>query len=200
MSAERKQEGKRMEETSIAFTNTYTPVKEHFVQSFRCRIFGRNGLQAKIMGGILAALVLVLIGVNLLAEGKPFSQKNGDIMLLIAGVGILLAGAYVLMPERVASAVLKNLKRPDGSIPAFTLKFHRHGIAFTDPVKKDAESLFLYKDFTACTESRDLFVLRYKNGQMMLVVKDALDPGNVDAFRNYISEMCPGAKKSFQKV
>ena len=86
-----------MEETSIAFTNTYTPVKEHFVQSFRCRIFGRNGLQAKIMGGILAALVLMLIGVNLLAEGKPFSQKNGDIMLLIAGVGILLAGAYVLM-------------------------------------------------------------------------------------------------------
>jgi hypothetical protein len=189
-----------MEETSIAFTNTYTPIKEHFIQSFRCRIFGRNGLHAKIMGGILAALFLMLVGVNLLAEGKPFSQKNGEIMLLIAGVGIVLAGAYVLMPERVANAVIRNLRRPDGSIPTFTLKFRRSGISFTDPVKKDEESLFLYKDFTACVESRDLFVLRYKNGQMMLVVKDALDPGDVDAFRNYISEVCPGAKKSFQKA
>ena len=194
-----------MEETerTIHFTNTYVTDAKTDRQMFRRIRRVPRLIVFLISGAVSGYLVYWLIRLirESAAQGKPlFSDSSPWIFILGIMLIALMVVRELLAPGTFANRQAKRLKESYGSEhitidAAFsddTIDFQNHA--------SNAGMHLPYASLNLLTETKDLFLIRTQQRQIIALAKNGFSGTDAAGFRAFMDEKCPNAKRKWRKA
>ena len=185
------------------FTNTYVPNEETDRQMFRSVRFVRRLFLLLLGVAVLCYLVYWMIRLIQWAAyyREPIYTQS---LFWICIVGFALYGFLIvreiLAPRIFAKKQAKRMKETYGT-DTITVEaaFFDDSMAFHNRAS-NAEMRLQYGALKLLTETKDLFLLRTQQKQLIVLSKLGFDGMDITGFRAFMDEKCPNAKRKWKKA
>ncbi len=187
-------------ERKAFFTNTCIENEENDRQVYRSLHVARRIILTLVFMGFICYFVYLLIQ---LIQWTKYTREPIYTQLLfwICIVGIASC-SYVILREIFAPRILarKDTKRFKETYGTSEITIRN---AFYDDVVRGqnliskGEIQLSYSAFSLLTETKDFFVIRTKQRQLIVLDKYGFDGTDIAGFRAFMSEKCPHAKKKW---
>ncbi len=189
-------------ERTVLFTNTYTTSEQTDKQMFsRIRRLPRL-IVLLLSNGFLAYLIYWLIGWirESSATGQPFfSNSSSWVFLLGIALYVLLLVREILAPGTLAKRQAQRLKESYGTTEiTVDAEFSDDGIRFHNRMS-NGELKLGYINLNLLTETKDLFLVRTSERQIIALSKTGFSGTDEKGFRTFMQTKCPQAKCTWKK-
>ena len=183
----------------VLFRNVFTPTREHYIQGYRRMLF-RWSIPPVVW--VLASLASILL-VSFLPRmilGRPISFRKNVLLytMLLALIGLMCL-LYFWLPAHSAKNKLNRQRK--GCLQAVSLEtaFSENGVHLLN-IASMGEMHLNYDDFTHCTETEELLMLKTKGKQVLLLLKSGFCLGDEGEFKEFMRRKCPGARFFWKKA
>ena len=194
-----------MEETERKpiFSNTYVPEEETDRQLFRSIRFVRRLFLFLVGAGFLCYFVYWLIRlIQWTSYGRVPIYTQSLFWICIAGftLYVFLIVREIFAPRTFAKRQRKRLTETYGTDRiTIDAAFFDDSVAFHNRAS-NAEMHLQYSSLKLLTETKDLFILRTQQKQIIALSKLGFDGTDIVGFRAFIDEKCPNAKRKWKKA
>jgi hypothetical protein len=190
-------------ERTVHFTNTYVTDAKTDRQMFRRIRRVPRLIVFLISGAVLGYLVYWLIRLirESAAQGKPlFSDSSPWIFILGIVLIALMVVRELLAPGTFANRQAKRLQESYGSEHiTIDAAFSDDAIDFQNHAS-NAEMHLPYTSLKLLSETKDLFLIRTQQKQLIALAKNGFSGTDAAGFRTFMDEKCPTAKRKWRKA
>ena len=193
-----------MEETERKpiFTNIYVPDEQTGRQIYRSVRFVRRLLIFLLGTAFLAMVLYYLVWVIRWAsdyDQPVYTQRLFWLCIAVVALYVLLIVREIFAPRTFAKRETRRLKEAYGTDRVeIRAAFFDDGVAFHN-LASNAELQTAYDVFGTITETKDLFLVRTKQKQLIAFHKLGFDGTDIPGFRAFMDEKCPHAKRKWKK-
>lgn len=173
------------ETEEAAYINEYVPAESDYKEFYR-----QEMSRIKVCLVILGANFFVLL-LTKLVPGKADGDWFGT--ALIGSLTVLILFLYIWMPGYSARALMRRITEGRDKEALSTMRFTDGRIILSDAAS-GATLEYRYEDIKNCRETDNLYLLKTKANQVLLLRKDAFIRGDAASFKNYIAGKCPSAR------
>ena len=194
-----------MEETERKpiFTNIYVPDEQTGRQIYRSVRFVRRLLIFLLGTAFLAMVLYYLVWVIRWAaayDQPVYTQRLFWLCIAAVALYVLLIVREIFAPRTFAKRETRRLKEAYGTDRVeIRAAFFDDGVSFHN-LASNAELQTAYDVFGTITETKDLFLVRTKQKQLIAFHKLGFDGTDIPGFRNFMDEKCPNAKRKWRKA
>jgi len=185
------------------FTNIFSPNEETARQLFLKLTFVRRLVIFSIGAVMLGMIVYWFVYLLRWAEEAnvpAYSQRLFWISIAAFAVWAYLIVREILAPRTFAKRETRRIRetyRRD--------RIEVHAAFYDDTVEfhnmaSNAVTQFDYPAFGLLTETKDLFVIRTRQKQLIALSKLGFDGTDIAGFRAFMEEKCPDAKRKWRKA
>lgn len=194
-----------MEETERKpiFTNIYVPDEQTGRQIYRSVRFMRRLLIFLLGTAFLAMVLYYLVWVIRWAaayDQPVYTQRLFWLCIAAVALYVLLIVREIFAPRTFAKRETRRLKEAYGTDRVeIRAAFFDNGVSFHN-LASNAELQTAYDVFGTITETKDLFLVRTKQKQLIAFHKLGFDGTDIPGFRAFMDEKCPNAKRKWRKA
>lgn len=189
-------------ESKAIFKNTYIPNEASAEQTYRSISFVRRLLVFLLGIGFLGMALYYLIRVIRWAEyyKEPvYTQSLFWLSIAVIVLYVFLIVRDILAPRAFAKRETRRLKEAYGTSEiTIEISFFAESVDFHN-CASNADLRLSYAALHRFTETRDLFLIRTQQKQLIVLDKYGFDGTDIKGFRTFIDEKCPNAKRRWKK-
>ena len=191
-----------MEETKRKpiFANTYVPSAETYRQMYRRIRMARTWFASILVGAAAIYAIYKLLQLTAIYGGSTVGSVYPWLMVAMAAYMIFAIVFIAFAPRRLAKKAMKRLQEMSGGkTPAVRADFFDDTVEFHNDATK-GETVLQYSVFKKIGETKDLFLLRTQQKQVIPIAKLGFDGTDIPGFRAFMDEKCPNAKRKWRKA
>lgn len=190
-------------ERTPIFTNTYTTSEETDKQTYRSIRFVWRVAVFLLGAGFLGYFVYWFIRMLQWSalSGRPIYTES-LFWICLSGFSIygFLIVREILAPQLFARRQTKRKIELYGATEiTIDAAFYADGAAFHNRAS-DARLELGYSAVHRLTETKDLFLIRTQQKQLIALSKDGFDGTDIPGFRTFMDQKCPNAKRRWKKA
>ncbi|MBR5379842.1 MAG: YcxB family protein [Clostridia bacterium] len=170
---------------NTVYINRFTPTEADYKEFFRRQMF-RSKAEATVLP--VCALALALLGLMF-----PSSRTDWTLIGAACVMAALLAILYFWLPGYNARTLLKRTREGCGKEAVLTTRFTDEKIVLNNAAS-GATLEFRYEDVKTCMESQNLYHLKTRAQQVLILRKGAFAPDDEAGFKAFIARKCPSAR------
>ena len=182
------------------FTNTCIENEEHDRQVYRSLHIARRLILALVYMSFICYFVYQLIQLSQWAEytREPiYTQLLFWICIVGIAFSCFLGLREIFTPRILARRDTKRFKETYGTSEITIQNAFYDDVVRGQNLVSNGEIQLPYSAFSLLTETKDLFVIRTKQRQLIMFDKYGFDGTDIAGFRAFMSEKCPHAKKKW---
>lgn len=194
-----------MEETERKpiFTNVYVPNEQTDRQIYRHVRFVRRLLIFLLGTGFLAMVVYYLVLVIRWAADyrvPVYTQTLFWLSIVAVALYVWLIVREIFAPRTFAKRETRRIQETYGTDRIeIRAAFFDDEVAFHN-LASNAEMRLPYTSLKLLTETKDLFLIRTQQKQLIALAKYGFSDVTIEAFRAFMDEKCPNAKRKWRKA
>ncbi len=194
-----------MEETERKpiFTNVYVPNEQTDRQIYRHVRFVRRLLIFLLGTGFLAMVVYYLVWVIRWAADyrvPVYTQTLFWLSIVAVALYVWLIVREIFAPRTFAKRETRRIQETYGTDRIeIRAAFFDDEVAFHN-LASNAEMHLPYTSLKLLTETKDLFLIRTQQKQLIALAKYGFSGVTVEGFRAFMDEKCPNAKRKWRKA
>ncbi len=194
-----------MEETErkAIFTNVYVPNEQTDRQIYRHVRFVRRLLIFLLVTGFLAMVVYYLVWVIRWAADyrvPVYTQTLFWLSIVAVALYVWLIVREIFAPRTFAKRETRRIQETYGTDRIeIRAAFFDDEVAFHN-LASNAEMRLPYTSLKLLTETKDLFLIRTQQKQVVPLAKYGFSDVTIEGFRAFMDEKCPKAKRKWRKA
>ncbi len=190
------------QERSVLFTNVYVPCEKTDRQTY-LRMSRVPRLIFFLVGtALLAYLVYIIVDLfrwSQFSGTSFFSETSAWICIAAIALYIALIVREILRPSLYAKREQKRLIEKYGTDRIEIRSSFLEDAIEVHNLASDAKLRLSYENFRFLTETKDLFLLRTEQKQIIGLNKSGFSGVDLVGFRTFMDQKCSGARRAWKK-